>query len=72
MNDEADAVDALSELFLRMRMQGVSYWRLRLGPPFGVNFQLADGPRFHFIGKARYPFLSPASSHRGSRKAMRC
>jgi len=59
MNDEADAVDALSELFLRMRMQGVSYWRLRLGPPFGVNFQLADGPRFHFIGKGEVSLLVP-------------
>ena len=36
--------DAVSEVLLGMRLRGANYWRLRLTPPFGVNFTASDDP----------------------------
>lgn len=43
--------DAVSEVLLGMRLRGARYSRLRLSPPFGVDFGEGGAARFHFIGQ---------------------
>ena len=46
------AVDVVSELLLGMRLNGLSYRRIRMSPPFGLRFGAApsDGrAQFHFV-----------------------
>ncbi|GLK65326.1 AraC family transcriptional regulator [Paracoccus kondratievae] len=64
-NAEATKIgDAVSEVLLGMRLRGARYWRLRLSPPFGVNFRVDDGPRFHFIGQGEALLMLPDSAPR--------
>lgn len=49
--EPADRSDAVTEVLLGMRLRGARYWRLRLSPPFGVNFDGGGGARFHFVGQ---------------------
>jgi AraC-like DNA-binding protein len=51
--------DAVSEVLLGMRLRGANYWRLRLTPPFGVNFTASGDARFHFIGQGKALLLLP-------------
>ncbi|MDT1064036.1 AraC family transcriptional regulator [Paracoccus sp. CPCC 101403] len=56
--------DAVSELLLGMRLRGARYWRLRLSPPFGINFHAHDGARFHFIGQGEALLILPQMAPR--------
>ncbi|AXC48362.1 AraC family transcriptional regulator [Paracoccus suum] len=51
--------DAVSEVLLGMRLRDATYWRVRLTPPFGVDFKTSDMARFHFIGQGRALLLMP-------------
>ncbi|NHF72573.1 AraC family transcriptional regulator [Paracoccus xiamenensis] len=51
--------DAVSELLMGMRLQGARYWRLRLSPPFGIQFDEFSGARFHFVGQGQAYLLLP-------------
>lgn len=62
--DRTEIRDALSEVLLGMRLRGARYWRLRLSPPFGVNFRESDGPRFHFVGQGEALLTLPDGSAR--------
>ncbi|MFC3061503.1 AraC family transcriptional regulator [Paenirhodobacter populi] len=66
-SETAGSRDAVSEVLLGMRLRGASYWRLRLSPPFGVNFRADGGARFHFIGQGEAVLILPDQAPRAMR-----
>ena len=42
-----------------MRLRGASYSRLRLSPPFGIDFQATGMARFHFLGQGEALLVLP-------------
>ncbi|AGT09871.1 AraC family transcriptional regulator [Paracoccus aminophilus] len=56
--------DAVSDVLLGMRLRGARYWRLRLTSPFGVNFRVPDGARFHFVGQGEALLILPGLAPR--------
>lgn len=57
--ESTDSHDAVTEVLLGMRLRGARYWRLRLSPPFGVDFPRGDGARFHFVGQGEALLVLP-------------
>ncbi|MBK4218007.1 AraC family transcriptional regulator [Paracoccus caeni] len=57
--ESAESHDAVTEVLLGMRLRGARYWRLRLSPPFGVDFPRGDGARFHFVGQGEALLILP-------------
>lgn len=59
----ADAMDLASELLLGMRLVGVKYKRIEIGPPFGLRFGHAPGrAQFHFIGRGPVYLRAPGGA----------
>lgn len=56
--------DAVSEVLLGMRLRGARYSRLRLSPPFGVDFRTDGSARFHFIGQGGALLVLPGAAPR--------
>lgn len=58
-----DAMDLASELLLGMRLVGVKYKRIEIGPPFGLRFGHAPGrAQFHFIGRGPVHLRAPSGA----------
>lgn len=62
---EQKEADPVSELLLGMRLRGARYGKLRLAPPFGVQFPAAAEAHFHFVA------AGPLYLQGGSGKAYR-